>query len=203
MACKVIAISGPSGSGKSTLSAEIQKELHNRNIPISVITEDNYYRRQDHLTIQERIETNYDAPAALEHELLEAHLKALKNGDPIEVPQYCYKSHTRLNDTNCVEPNEILLVEGILLFCDQHLLPLFDIKVYVDTPLDICLLRRIQRDTKERGRHVDDIARQYEQQVKPMFLEHIEPSKANADILVDLTEGHEDALKRVLESLGL
>lgn len=182
----VIAIVGASASGKSLLTETLYKEL----LPelgcegISIITEDSYYRDQSNLALHERTKTNYDHPDAFEHDLLESHLTELVAQKNINCPVYCYKTHTRLTETTKVKPTRIILVEGILLLSTPELRKCFDIKVYMDTSLDICLIRRIKRDAKERGRSIESITEQYVTTVRPMFHQFIEPTKAWADIIV-------------------
>ena len=182
----VIAIVGASASGKSLFAETIYREL----LPelgsdgISIIKEDAYYRDQSHLSMNERVNTNYDHPKAFEHELLSAHLTALIAHKNIDCPIYCYKTHTRTNETIKVKPTKIILVEGILLLSNPQLRNCFDIKVYMDTPLDICLIRRIARDTKERERSLESITNQYLTTVRPMYYQFIEPSKEWADLVI-------------------
>jgi uridine kinase len=182
----VIAIAGASASGKSLFAQTIYKEL----LPelgfdgISILKEDAYYCDQSHLSMDERINTNYDHPKAFEHELLSAQLTSLIAQKPIDCPVYCYKTHTRTIETIKVKPTKIILVEGILLLSNPELRNCFDIKVYMDTPLDICLIRRIERDTNERERSLESITNQYLATVRPMYYQFIEPSKAWADIVI-------------------
>ncbi len=182
----VIAIAGASASGKSLFAETIYNEL----LPelgkdgISIIKEDAYYRDQSHLTMDERIQTNYDHPKAFEHELLSEHLTALIAQKNVNCPVYCYKTHTRTQETVKVKSTKIILVEGILLLSNPQLRDCFDIKVYMDTPLDICLIRRIERDTIERERSLISITTQYLSTVRPMYYQFIEPSKAWADIVI-------------------
>ncbi|MCW8865707.1 MAG: uridine kinase [Colwellia sp.] len=182
----VIAIAGASASGKSLFAETIYNEL----LPelgkdgISIIKEDAYYRDQSHLTMDERIQTNYDHPKAFEHELLREHLIALTNHQDVNCPVYCYKTHTRTKETVKVKSTKIILVEGILLLSNPSLRDSFDIKVYMDTPLDICLIRRIERDTMERERSLVSVTTQYLSTVRPMYYQFIEPSKAWADIVI-------------------
>lgn len=182
----VIAIVGASASGKSLFAETIYREL----LPelgsdgISIIKEDAYYRDQSHLSMNERVSNNYDHPKAFEHELLSAHLTALIAHKNIDCPIYCYKTHTRTNETIKVKPTKIILVEGILLLSNPQLRNCFDIKVYMDTPLDICLIRRIARDTKERERSLESITNQYLTTVRPMYYQFIEPSKEWADLVI-------------------
>ncbi|REL29504.1 uridine kinase [Thalassotalea euphylliae] len=182
----IIAVVGASASGKTLFAQTIYDEL----LPelgeqgISIIKEDSYYRAQDDLPMEERIRTNYDHPNAFEHELLHQHLSDLTAGKAIECPTYCYKTHTRTAETVTINPTKIILIEGIMLLTNEQLRSSFDIKVYMDTPLDICLIRRIKRDTQERGRSIDSITNQYLETVRPMYYQFIEPAKAHADIVI-------------------
>ncbi len=182
----IIAVTGASASGKSLYAQTIYDEL----LPelgasgIAIIKEDSYYKSQSHLSMEERIKTNYDHPNAFEHSLLSEHLTQLSAGHDVDIPTYCYKTHTRLNETIHLSPTPIILIEGILLFSDKELRDKFDIKIYIDTPLDICLVRRINRDTVERSRSIESITEQYLTTVRPMYQQHIEPNKAFADIVV-------------------
>ena len=182
----VIAIVGASASGKSlfaqTIYQELLSELGENNI--AIIKEDSYYRAQDHLSMAEREQINYDHPDAFEHELLAEHLVQLSQKKSIEIPSYSYTVHTRLPETTTLEPAKVILVEGILLLEDARLRELFDIKIFMDIPLDICLLRRIERDMIERGRSLESITQQYMDTVRPMYYQYIEPSKAYADIVI-------------------
>lgn len=182
----VIAIAGASASGKSLFAQTIYQELLSELGPngISIIKEDSYYREQSHLNMSERIQTNYDHPNAFEHELLCAQLTTLISQKNIDCPVYCYKTHTRTQASITVKPTKIILVEGILLLSNPQLRDCFDIKVYIDTPLDICLIRRIKRDTKERERSLQSITSQYLTTVRPMYHQFIEPSKTWADLIV-------------------
>ncbi|RUO18992.1 uridine kinase [Aliidiomarina iranensis] len=182
----VIAIAGPSASGKSLFASTVYQELVAElgGERISVLSEDAYYRDQSHLSLDQRVLTNYDHPSAFEHELLASHLQSLRDGEAVEMPQYSYKEHTRVKDTIPVTPARVILVEGILLLCDPKLREQFDISVFMDTPLDICLLRRINRDIEMRGRSLSSITEQYEHYVRPAFFEFIAPSKQFADLVV-------------------
>jgi uridine kinase len=182
----VIAIAGASASGKSLFAETIYQELLTElgSNGISIIKEDAYYREQSHLSMDERVQTNYDHPMAFEHELLCTQLTSLISQQTINCPVYCYKTHTRTQETISVKPTKIILVEGILLLSNPMLRDCFDIKVYMDTPLDICLIRRIERDTQERDRSLESITNQYLTTVRPMYHQFIEPSKAWADIVI-------------------
>lgn len=181
---KVIAISGASGSGKTLFTDTIGEELMSAGADIQILREDHYYRNQDHLSMDERVLTNYDHPKAFEHELLVEHLEMLKAGNTIEYPQYSHKEHTRLSKTETKSPAHVIIVEGIMLLASPELVPLFDVKIYVDTPLDICLLRRIKRDIESRGRTLDSVIQQYQETVKPMYHQFIAPSRFIADVVI-------------------
>jgi len=182
----VIGISGASASGKSLFSQTIVNDIRAElgDSCITVINEDSYYKDQSHLTPEQRKLTNYDHPKSMDHDLLVSQLKQLKQGINIEQPQYSYKVNNRLPETKTVEPTKIIVLEGILLFTDPAIREQLDISIFVDTPLDICLARRIQRDVKERGRTLDSVLAQYNNTVRPMFLQFVEPSKQYADVIV-------------------
>jgi uridine kinase len=182
----IIAIAGASASGKSLFASTVYQELVAELgcERIAIISEDAYYRDQSHLSMAQRVLTNYDHPSAFEHQLLASHLSALRNGQAIKVPQYSYTLHTRTEETLLVQPAKVILVEGILLLTDKHLRRQFDITVFMDTPLDVCLLRRMKRDLEERGRSISSVADQYENTVRPAFFEFIAPSKQYADLVV-------------------
>ena len=180
----VIAISGASGSGKSLFTENLLKEFSEDGKHVQILREDHYYRAQDHLPMEEREKNNYDHPKAFEHELLVEHLQALKNWQSVDYPHYCYKTHTSLAQTEKLMSAPVIIIEGIMLLANQELQPLFDIKIFVDTPLDICLLRRMKRDIAERGRTLDSVAKQYESTVKPMYHQFIAPSRFTADVIV-------------------
>ncbi|GAB1107832.1 MULTISPECIES: uridine kinase [Shewanella] len=184
--CVVIGIAGASASGKSLIAKTIFEELC-RDLgtdQIGVINEDAYYRDQSHMSMDERVKTNYDHPKALDHELLGIHLVALKQGQAVDIPCYSYAEHTRTSDTLKMTPKKVIILEGILLLTDPKLRELMDASVFMDTPLDICLLRRLTRDVAERGRTMESVISQYQKTVRPMFLQFIEPSKQYADIIV-------------------
>ncbi|MBL4672683.1 MAG: uridine kinase [Arenicella sp.] len=186
MSRSIIAIAGASASGKTLFAQTVYKELlaELEGRPLAVLEEDAYYRDQSHLEMSVREQTNYDHPKAFEHELLVEHILALKSGKDVDVPVYDFANHTRGAGIRHVQAAEFVIVEGILLLSDPALRQLFDVRVFIDTPLDICLLRRIERDTQERGRSFQSVAEQYKATVRPMYYEHIEPSKQHAHIVV-------------------
>ena len=179
----VIGIAGPSGSGKSLLSRTIVDEIGSDEV--TVITEDAYYKEHPGLTLAELREINYDHPDAFDHELLAKHLQQLKNGQSIQVPIYDHANYCRTGKTRRISSSHrIIVLEGVLLLSDAKLKALMDIKVYVDTPLDLCFIRRLRRDVIERGRTVESVIQQYEKTVRPMFLTFNEPTRRDADLIV-------------------
>ena len=177
----VIGIAGGSGSGKTTLMNNIVSRFHE---DITVLSHDSYYKRHDDMTYEERCELNYDEPAALETDLMVEHLKQLKDGTAIDCPVYDFTVHNRSAEVTHVEPKKIIIVEGILIFENEPLRELMDIRIFVDTDDDVRLCRRIKRDVNKRGRTLESVLMQYQQTVKPMHEKYVEPSKKYADIVV-------------------
>ena len=172
----IIGVTGGSGSGKTTVSRAIYNQLHGQSIQI--ITQDTYYNDQ------QRKAVNYDHPLAFDTDLLVEQLDQLRHNQAVEMPVYDYKAYTRAKETVHVEPQDVIILEGILILDDERLRDLMDIKVYVDTDDDIRIIRRIQRDMEERGRSLDSIIGQYLATVKPMYHQFIEPTKRYADLIV-------------------
>lgn len=177
-----IGVAGGSGSGKTTVVTKILKTVGFNKI--SYISHDAYYRPFNEIPFSERVKLNYDHPDAFDNDLLIQHLQDLQSGKNVEIPIYDYKSFDRSQDTQKVEPQQVILVDGILIFADKKLRDLMNVKIYVDTDSDICFIRRLQRDTKERGRSVESVISQYLNTVRPMHLEFVEPSKRYADIII-------------------
>lgn len=178
----VIGITGGSGSGKSTVAKSIFDSVPEKKI--AIIEQDAYYKDQSHLSMEDRVKTNYDHPLAFDTDLLIAHIEQLKQGKAIEKPQYDFSQHTRSTKTLCVEPRDIIMVEGIMLLEDERLRELLDIKIFVDTDPDLRIIRRIKRDMEQRGRTLDSVIEQYLLTVKPAHELFIEPSKKYADIII-------------------
>ena len=192
----VIGIAGGTGSGKTTLV----KALINRfGDDISVLSHDNYYKRHDDLTYEERTKLNYDHPDAFDTELLIEDLKKLRRGETIHCPTYDYTIHDRAEKTVTVKPSRVIIVEGLLIFQSQELCDLMDIKIYVDTDADVRILRRIVRDVRDRGRSLESVVNQYLTTVKPMHEQFVEPSKRKADIIIPEGGHNQVALDMVLE----
>lgn len=182
MNCIIIGIAGGTGSGKSTFTNRLRDEFKD---DVAVIYHDNYYRRQDDVSFEDRKKVNYDHPDSLETQLLLEHLYKLKDGQAIDCPVYDYSLHNRSNQTIHIEPRKIILAEGILLLADKRIRDLLDIKIYVDADADERILRRVVRDIKERGRDIDNIVEQYLTTVKPMHYLYVEPTRAMADIVIN------------------
>lgn len=178
----LIGITGGTGSGKSTVSREILKSIHKKNV--ATIEQDSYYKNQSHLPFEERVKTNYDHPFAFDNDLLIQHLKDLLNNKSIEKPIYDFELHTRKDETITVIPKEIIILEGILILNNEEIRNLCDIKIFVDTDSDVRVIRRIERDIKERGRTLDSVIDQYMTTVRPAHLQFVEPSKKYADIII-------------------
>jgi uridine kinase len=178
----VIGIAGGTGSGKTTVVNNILQQLNAEGV--NVLSQDNYYHDNHHLSLQEREALNYDHPKSIDFELLTKHVKALKNGENIEQPLYSFVTHSRTGDYVTVEPKNVLIVEGILVLTNPELLKEFDLKVFVHADSDERLIRRIKRDTQERGRDLHEVLHRYQTTLKPMHQEFIEPSKNEADLIV-------------------
>ena len=177
----VIGIAGGTGSGKTTLMNNLIQRFEGS---VTVLSHDNYYRRNDHLTYEERCRINYDEPAALETDLMAQHLEALRRGETIQCPVYDFANHNRSNDTIEIAPRNVIIVEGILIFENEELRDLMDIKIFVDTDADVRLCRRIKRDVNKRGRSLESVLTQYQETVKPMHEKYVEPSKKYANLVV-------------------
>ena len=178
----VIGVAGGTGSGKTTVARKVLERAGTERI--SLLQQDAYYRDLRDLPLAQRAMQNFDHPDALDNDLLIQHLNQLKKGLPVEVPVYDFTTHTRTGQTRTVEPNRVILVEGILLFADAGLRQLMDVKIYVDTDGDIRFIRRLQRDIAERGRTTDSVVHQYLATVRPMHEEFVEPSKRFADVII-------------------
>ncbi len=185
----IIGIAGGSGSGKTTVARAITDPL---DLDAVLIDADAYYCDLAHLSLEERKQVNFDHPDALDFTLLADHLTSLAKGQSIEKPTYDFAAHTRAARTIVVEPRDVVLVDGILIFADSRLRPLFDIKVFVDVAGDVRFIRRLRRDIMERGRRLEDVIDQYLGTVRPMHLEFVEPSKRYADVI--LPEGGRNAI---------
>ena len=178
----VIGVAGGTGSGKSTLVKRLQEAF--REEEVVTLCHDYYYKAHSEITYEERTKLNYDHPRSFDTGMMVDHIKALKDGVPIEHPVYSFVEHNRLPDTVLVKPSKVLIVDGILIFENKDLRDLMDIKVYVDTDADVRLARRILRDVCDRGRTMESVISQYLHTVKPMHEEFVEPSKKYADVII-------------------
>ncbi|UYW00313.1 uridine kinase [Flavobacterium agricola] len=178
----ILGIAGGTGSGKTTVVHQIMKELDENEV--GIISQDAYYRSNDHLSYDERALINYDHPRAIDFDLLYSHLKELKDGKAIEQPVYSYVYHNRTKDVVLTQPRKVMIVEGILILTDLKVRDLFDIKIFVHADSDERLIRRLKRDIAERGRDMEEVLTRYQTTLKPMHDQFIEPSKQFADIII-------------------
>ena len=178
----VLGIAGGTGSGKTTVAFEILERVGQKHV--SYVPHDSYYKDLGDLPPNQKREINFDHPDSLDTELMIEHVKQLKKGKAIDMPVYDFSTHTRTKECIHVEPNPVILVEGILIFTEPRLRSLFDVKLFVDTDADVRLVRRIRRDINERGRTIESVLEQYQKTVRPMHLEFVEPSKRYADVII-------------------
>ena len=196
----IVGIAGGTGSGKSTVANKLAAAM-----PVGrcvIIDHDAYYREQSHLSLDDRAQQNYDHPAALDTTLLVEHLVALRAGRSVDVPIYDFTQHTRRREVRHVDPAAVIIVEGILVFVEAALREQMDIKIFVDTDPDIRLMRRIRRDIEQRGRSFQSVRDQYYSTVRPMHIEHVEPTKRWADLIVPEGGDNRVALDVLLGRLG-
>lgn len=191
----IIGIAGGTGSGKTTVVNQILKNLPTDEI--CIISQDSYYKATDSLSFEERKKINFDHPRAIDFDLLIKHLKELKEGRIIDQPVYSFVSHNRTKDSVKTHPRNVVIVEGILIFNNEELRNLFDIKVFVHADSDERLIRRIRRDIKERGRDIDEVLDRYQNTLKPMHQQFIEPTKTFADIIIPNDRYNEVAIEIV------
>ncbi len=178
----IIGICGGTGSGKTTIARQIVDTVGPKKVIL--IEQDSYYRNLADLPLDERHQANFDHPDSIDSDLLVNHIKRLKSGDPIEMPLYDMVTHTRRDETEAIKPMPVTIIEGILIFAEPRLLDLLDLRVFVETPDDIRLMRRLRRDVTERGRSFERTLEQYEKTIRPMHFEFVEPSKRHADIII-------------------
>ena len=194
----MIGVAGGTGSGKTTLADKLLKTFEDRAI---VIRQDDYYKDLAHMTEEERAKQNFDHPHSIDFSLLQEHLLSLRNNEQIEVPVYNFCHHSRELLTQTVEPAEIIIVEGILLFAVAEIRELFDLKIFVESDDDIRLLRRIERDVHERGRTLESVRDQYLSTVKPMHEAFVEPSKRYADVIIPTLERNENGIGLIISAI--
>lgn len=193
----LIGIAGGSGSGKTTLANNLVNYFGENEV--SILRHDNYYKRHDEMSYEERSRLNYDHPDAFDTELLCAHIRQLKAGYRIEMPVYDYSVHNRSDKTTPVLPNPVIILEGILIFAEPALVDLMDFRIFVDTDADERILRRIKRDVNERGRSLESVMRQYRETVKPMHDQFVEPSKRKANIIIPEGGRNQAAMQMVVD----
>lgn len=191
-----LGVAGGTGSGKTTVARAILRTVGARRI--AFLAQDSYYNDVDWEHDHQLQHHNFDHPDALDNELLIRHVRQLKAGRAVEVPIYDFVRHRRIAETVRVEPRPVILLEGILLFAEPRLRGLLDFKIFVDTPDDVRLIRRIRRDLRERGRELEDVMRQYLRTVRPMHLDFVEPSKRYADVIVPVGGENRVALEMVV-----
>lgn len=191
----IIGIAGASASGKSLLANTIVNELGSDQVVI--ISEDAYYKDHSDIPFEQRAAINYDHPDSFDHELLLKHLQALQRGEDVEIPIYNHAMHIREKKTQHIGKHAIIVLEGILLFVEKALREMMDIRIFMETSLDICLIRRLKRDIKERDRSLDSVLKQYEETVRPMYLQFIDPSKRYADLIVPRGGGNRIAIDMI------
>lgn len=200
----LIGIAGGTGSGKTTVARRIYESLHLDSAVF--IDHDAYYKELGHLSLEERRQLNFDHPDSLDNDLLVHHLEELIAGRPVEKPTYDFAAHTRAAETVRIEPRDVILVDGILLFVEPRLRGMFDLKIFVDADADVRFIRRMRRDLELRGRNVDSVIEQYLSTVRPMHFEFVEPSKRYADVILprggNNTPGIEVIAARVRERLA-
>jgi uridine kinase len=196
---RIVGIAGGSGSGKTTIVTRLTEIVRD----YALVPQDNYYRSAEHVTNASITGFNFDHPDAFDSELLEEHLRALKAGTPIRMPQYDFVHHRRRGDTMLVEPRRLVILEGIMILFDRRIRDLVDLKLYIDTPDDIRFIRRLQRDISERGRTVDSVIEQYTEKVRPGHYQFVEPTKAWADLIIPEGGFNDRAMEALLPFLKL
>ncbi|NLN32364.1 MAG: uridine kinase [Flavobacteriaceae bacterium] len=195
----IIGIAGGTGSGKTTVVRNILKHLNTENV--LVVSQDNYYKDHNELSLEERQKINFDHPRSIDFELLTEHVMKLKNGEIIQQPVYSFITHSRTDETLVTHPKNVIIVEGILVLTNPELRELFDVKIFVHADSDERLIRRIQRDITERGRDLEEVLNRYRTTLKPMHEQFIEPSKIHADIIVPNMKKKNEAAIQLLSTL--
>ena len=195
----ILGVAGGSGSGKTTVVSQIIRAMEP--VPVSLLHHDSYYRDHPDLSDQERARLNYDHPDVLETPLLADHLRELLAGQAVEEPVYDFTTHSRTDETRRIDPNPVVIVDGILILAEPELRELMDIRVFVETDSDLRFIRRLLRDTQERGRSVDSVIRRYQETVRPMHLEFVEPSRRHADVIVPFGRENRVAISMLVARL--
>ena len=195
----ILGVAGGSGSGKTTVVSQIIRAMEP--VPVSLLHHDSYYRDHPDMSAEERARLNYDHPDVLETELLAEHLRELMAGRAVEEPVYDFTTHSRTDETRHIEPNPVVIVDGILILAEPELRELMDIQVFVETDSDLRFIRRLLRDTQERGRSMGSVIRQYQETVRPMHLEFVEPSRRHADVILPLGRENQVAISMLVARL--
>lgn len=195
----IIGIAGGTGSGKTTVVTNILRNLNAEDV--LVISQDNYYKDHNELSLDEREKINFDHPRSIDFDLLTTHVMALKHGETIEQPVYSFITHSRKDETIITHPKNVIIIEGILVLTHPELRDLFDVKIFVHADSDERLIRRIRRDIQERGRDLDEVLTRYQKTLKPMHEQFIEPSKSHADIIVPNMKKKNEVAIRLLSTL--
>ena len=195
----VIGVAGGTGSGKSTLVKRLQEAF--KNDDVATICHDFYYKAHPELSYEEHTKLNYDHPAAFDTDMLVEHIRQLKEGKNVECPVYSFVEHNRTTETLPVAPSKVIIIDGILIFENEELRDMMDIKVYVDTDADLRLARRILRDVRERGRSMESVISQYTKTVKPMHEQFVEPSKRYADVIIPEGGFNSVAVSMLIQSI--
>ncbi len=191
----ILGICGGTGSGKTTIARKIVEKVGRERVIL--VEQDAYYIDLADIHLSERRRVNFDHPSSIDIDLIVEHLKLLKNGQSVKMPNYDFASHTREGESKIIDPKPIIIVEGILIFSQPEILELLDLKVYVDTPSDVRLLRRIRRDIEERGRTLEQTLSQYEKTIRPMHLKFVEPVKDIADIIIPEGKNRREAMEEL------
>ncbi|MBB6099177.1 uridine kinase [Deinobacterium chartae] len=196
----IIGVAGGTGSGKTTVTRRVIETVGAERV--AVLEQDNYYRDQSDLRPEQRRQTNYDHPAAFDWDLLTAHLDALRSGVPIEMPLYDFTQDTRSSETRTLVPAPVIVLEGIFALYDPRVRDLMQLKIFVDADPDVRFIRRLERDTVERGRSVQSVVQQYLEFVRPMHLQFVEPTKRYADVIIPHGGHNEPALDMLSARIG-
>lgn len=197
----IIGVAGGSASGKTSLAKRLKREFEETN-SVVIIRQDDYYKDQAEMTMEERLKVNYDHPFAFDNDLLAKHLSELRNGQTVDMPTYDFIEYTRSAVVEKLEPHDVIVVEGLFVLEDEAIRKHLDIKIFVDTPADVRFIRRLNRDVRDRGRSLDNVITQYMNTVRLMHDQFIEPSKRYADVIVPEGGKNEVAVDLLTTKIG-
>ncbi len=197
----IIGIAGGSASGKTSIAKRLKKSFEETN-SVLIIRQDDYYKDQSHMPMEERVKTNYDHPFAFDNDLLTGHLQRLLNGEVVEKPTYDFVNHTRSDVTEFISPSDVIVLEGLFVLEDEPLRHCLDIKIFVDTPADVRFIRRLTRDVRDRGRTLESVVNQYMNTVRLMHETFVEPSKRFADVIIPEGGRNEVAVDLLVTKIG-